>query len=129
MQLMRLRILQSQENIAKRILLFSLDTLLTQRMAAGRLPGMFVAAVLLVALSVLWYYQYMKSGVVYRVQIPPQNLTRSSTGVPKIIHFIWTNDEFPDELRLYVKSWIDMHPTWRVTLWSDTEILALIKAR
>ena len=98
-------------------------------MAESRLIGMFVAAVLFVVLSVLWYYQYLESGAVYRAEIAAQNFTHSSTGVPKIIHFIWTDDEFPEELRLHVRSWIDKHPSWKVTLWSDAEILRLIMAR
>ena len=53
----------------------------------------------------------------------------SSKGIPKLIHFIWTDDNIPVNLRGYVQTWITKHPTWKVTLWSDADILVLIKTK
>ena len=53
----------------------------------------------------------------------------SSTGIPKLIHFIWTSDNIPYNMQGYVQTWIAKHPTWKVTLWSDAEILTLIKTK
>jgi inositol phosphorylceramide mannosyltransferase catalytic subunit len=43
------------------------------------------------------------------------------TSIPKIFHQIWVGSPLPDELRSYMNTWVDLHPTWEHVLWTDAE--------
>jgi inositol phosphorylceramide mannosyltransferase catalytic subunit len=40
--------------------------------------------------------------------------------IPRIFHQIWVGpDPFPEEFARYQQTWLDHHPGWRLTLWTD----------
>ncbi len=45
--------------------------------------------------------------------------------IPKVIHFIWLGPEpFPPESVENVRTWIGLHPDWKVKFWTDREQIA-----
>lgn len=50
--------------------------------------------------------------------------------IPRIFHFIWLGGKaLPDKLRDNVRRWHDMHPNWRVRLWTEDDIGPMYNAR
>ena len=65
---------------------------------------------------------------------PVQELTESmqeehpmEPEIPKIIHQTWKNLEVPEDLVVYQQSWVQHHPGWTFTLWSDMDNRELIR--
>lgn len=42
--------------------------------------------------------------------------------IPKLIHFVWLGSKLPDECRKMIRTWKTMHPTWKVKVWTDTDV-------
>ena len=47
---------------------------------------------------------------------------------PKVLHQTWKTSAIPPEMAKYVASWKRHNPEWTLRLWTDGEILRLIKA-
>ena len=43
--------------------------------------------------------------------------------IPKQFHFIWIGTKMPEEYVIFYENWKTLHPTFKFTLWSETEIL------
>ena len=43
--------------------------------------------------------------------------------IPKHFHFIWIGTKMPEEYAIFYENWKTLHPTFKFTLWSETEIL------
>ena len=49
--------------------------------------------------------------------------------IPKIIHQIWWQgmNQLPNKYHNFRKSWIDLHPNWKIIYWDKKKIYSLIK--
>lgn len=46
----------------------------------------------------------------------------SQNAIPKILHFIWLGSPLPAKFHRIIDHWRDIHPTWRICMWTDTEV-------
>ena len=47
--------------------------------------------------------------------------------IPKIIHQTWKTRELPENLKHWHNSIIELHPGWKINLWTDEDNLELVK--
>jgi mannosyltransferase OCH1-like enzyme len=46
----------------------------------------------------------------------------TSSGIPKIIHQTWKDNNIPEKWKKSQKQWINLHPDWKYILWTDEDI-------
>ena len=63
-----------------------------------------------------------------RIDTGPSTLSESYSGIPHIIHFVH-EEELDERIALYMKSWIDQHPTWKFKYWAMEDGRELIAQR
>ena len=47
--------------------------------------------------------------------------------IPHILHQTWKDENLPEQLRLWRRSWLEKHPDWTSHLWTDTDLRQLIQ--
>jgi mannosyltransferase OCH1-like enzyme len=51
-----------------------------------------------------------------------ENINYTSSGIPKIIHQTWKDNNIPDKWKKSQQQWISLHPDWTYMLWTDNDI-------
>lgn len=49
-------------------------------------------------------------------------ITYTDSGIPKIIHQTWKDNDIPDKWKKSQSEWIRLHPDWLYILWTDEDI-------
>lgn len=42
--------------------------------------------------------------------------------IPPIFHFAWFGSPLPPLYHCFIKTWMDRHPSWKVCMWTDTNL-------
>jgi mannosyltransferase OCH1-like enzyme len=51
-----------------------------------------------------------------------ENISYTLSGMPKIIHQTWKDNDIPDKWKKSQREWIRLHPDWIYILWTDKDI-------
>ncbi|KAH7488862.1 hypothetical protein KRP22_008501 [Phytophthora ramorum] len=97
------------------------------RPSAPRLRGVFLALISLSVASLLVVSSRM--GASPHLKTPHKLLVATEdAAIPHLIHQSWKNvHRIPTRFHPWMRSWVDLHPTWTYVFWTDEDNLRLFE--